>query len=199
VQRVPFQATRCPCCTCDLESALVRVEPARAEASPLEQERSWRVSFQQPVCTGAMHSSVWPPVPGGHLGCPGRAPPDARWAHHPTPAVKPSTAPGDAARTAGSGRSSRSSAGAGSEHADARVGGEGARRGWSEGAQSHCDTRSHTNSAARGSRQSVMREDPDSIHRLVPTPRMLPATAGSGAGAEADGEGISPRPGQGKA
>ena len=58
VLRVPFQATRGPCCTSDLESALVRVEPARAEASPLVWERSWRVSFQQPVCTGAMHSSV---------------------------------------------------------------------------------------------------------------------------------------------
>jgi hypothetical protein len=37
VQRVPLQATRCPSCTSDLASALVRVEPARAEAGPLEQ------------------------------------------------------------------------------------------------------------------------------------------------------------------
>jgi hypothetical protein len=65
VQRVPLQASRCPSCTSDLASALVRVEPAHAEAGPLERERPRRVSLQQPMCTGerrmytgAMRSSV---------------------------------------------------------------------------------------------------------------------------------------------
>lgn len=35
-QRVSLQATRCPYCTATLESALVRVEPAYAEAGPVE-------------------------------------------------------------------------------------------------------------------------------------------------------------------
>jgi hypothetical protein len=45
VQRVPLQVTRCPYCTSDLESALVCVEPAHAEAGPLARERPRRVSF----------------------------------------------------------------------------------------------------------------------------------------------------------
>jgi hypothetical protein len=44
-QRVPRQATRCPYCTSDFEPALVRVEPARAKAGPLERERPRRVSL----------------------------------------------------------------------------------------------------------------------------------------------------------
>jgi hypothetical protein len=58
VHSVPLQATRCPYCTSDPEPALVRVEPARAKAGPLERECPRRVSFQQPVCTGTMRSSV---------------------------------------------------------------------------------------------------------------------------------------------
>jgi hypothetical protein len=48
----------CPYCISDLESALMRVESARAEAGPLERERPRCVSFQQAVYTGAMRSSV---------------------------------------------------------------------------------------------------------------------------------------------
>jgi hypothetical protein len=55
---VPLQTTRCPSCTCDVEPALVRVEPACAEAGALDQERARRVFFQEPVYTGAMRSSV---------------------------------------------------------------------------------------------------------------------------------------------
>ena len=58
VQSVPLQATRCPYCTSGLEPALVLVEPAHTEAGPLERERPRRISFQQPVCTGVMRSSV---------------------------------------------------------------------------------------------------------------------------------------------
>jgi hypothetical protein len=136
-------------------------EPARAEAGPCERERLRRVSFQRPMCTGAMPSAVRPPVPGGRPGCPGRAPPDARRAHHPTPAVRPPqrqvTPPGPA----GSGRSNRSSAGAG-QGPSPRTRAWGARTHGAGGAKEHRAP------ATRGRTPRVMREDPGSVHRLFP-------------------------------
>jgi hypothetical protein len=56
-QSVSLQATRRPYCTANLKSALVRGEPADAQASPFERGARGASAFnQRPVCIGAMRS-----------------------------------------------------------------------------------------------------------------------------------------------
>jgi hypothetical protein len=47
-QRVSLQATRCPYCTAQLASALLRVEPAYEEADPFEQGAHSASAFNSP-------------------------------------------------------------------------------------------------------------------------------------------------------
>jgi hypothetical protein len=152
VHRAPFQAMCCPSCTSDLESALVGVEPAGAEANRLEREHSRRVSCQQPVCPGALRSSgdhpgrmVTPGVLAERLqtrvGCTIHLPRYSRPPRRVTPPGPPQ----------GGGPAARAQAQA--PRPRTRAWGEDARRGESDGAPRHADTRSHTNGEARGSRQ----------------------------------------------
>jgi hypothetical protein len=187
VHKAPFQAMCCPSCTSDLESALVGVEPAGAEANRLEREHSRRVSCQQPVCPGAVRSSGDHP---GRMATPGvlaerlqtrvgrtiHLPRYSRPPRRVTPPGPPVVG-GPADRAQAQGPSLRT-------------------RAWGRGRTARVE---HRATATRGRTPTVMREDPGSVHRLVPTPRTSPATAGSGAGAEAYGEGTIPRPGHGKA
>jgi hypothetical protein len=51
-QRVSLQATRCPSCTANLASALVRVEPAYVEVGALERGARGASAFNSPFALG---------------------------------------------------------------------------------------------------------------------------------------------------